>query len=84
MMAASSGEAEAGIEMDNNSNHSNHSKDSNDSNDSNNSRNSNTDMDIWSVFIISNREISNRASQILKANMLLICPYCLKFQIARV
>ena len=37
-----------------------------------------------SVFIISNRKISNRAYQILKANMLLICPYCLKFQIARV
>ena len=34
-------------------------------------------------FIVSNREISNQASQILKANMLLICPYCLKFQIAR-
>ena len=39
---------------------------------------------IWSVFVISNRKISNWASQILKANMLLICPYCIKFQIARV
>ena len=39
---------------------------------------------LRSVFIISNRKISNRASQILEANMLLICPYCLKFQIARV
>ena len=39
---------------------------------------------LRSVFIISNREISNRASQILKAKMLLIRPYCLKFQIARV
>ena len=37
-----------------------------------------------SVFIISNRKISNWASQILKANMLLVCPYCLKFQIGRV
>ena len=40
--------------------------------------------EIRSVFIISNRKISNWASQTLKANMLLICPYCLKFQIARV
>ena len=39
---------------------------------------------LRSVFIISNRKISNLASQILKASMLLICPYCLKFQIARV
>ena len=39
---------------------------------------------LRSVFIISNREISNWAYQILKANMLLICTYCLKFQIARV
>ena len=39
---------------------------------------------ILSVFIISNRKTPNWASQILKANMLLICPYCLKFQIARV
>ena len=40
---------------------------------------------LWrSVFIISNRKTSNWASQILKANMLLICPYCLKFEIARV
>ena len=39
---------------------------------------------IQSVFIISNRKISNWASQILKTNMLLMCPYCLKFQIARV
>ena len=39
---------------------------------------------VRSVFTISNRKISNRASQILKANMLLMCPYCLKFQIARV
>ena len=30
---------------------------------------------LRSAFIISNRKISNRASQILKANMLLICPY---------
>ena len=37
-----------------------------------------------SVFIISNRKISNLASQILKTSMLLMCPYCLKFQIARV
>ena len=36
------------------------------------------------VFIILNRKISNWASQILKANMLPICPYCLEFQIARV
>ena len=40
--------------------------------------------DIRSVSIISNRETSNRASQILKANMLFVCPYCLEFQIARV
>ena len=39
---------------------------------------------LLSVFIISNRKTSNWASQILKTNMLLICPYCLKFQIARV
>ena len=39
---------------------------------------------IRSVFIISNRKNSNWASQILKATMLLICPYCLEFQIARV
>ena len=39
---------------------------------------------LRSVFIISNRKISNRASQILKTYMLLICPYCLEFQIARV
>ena len=39
---------------------------------------------IRSVFIISNRKTSNCASQILKADMLPICPYCLKFQIARV
>ena len=39
---------------------------------------------LRSVFIIPNRRISNRASQILKTNMLLMCPYCLKFQIARV
>ena len=39
---------------------------------------------LRSVFIISNRKKSNWASQILKANMLLICPYCLTFQIARV
>ena len=39
---------------------------------------------IQSVFIISNRTKSNRASQILKANTLLTYPYCLKFQIARV
>ena len=39
---------------------------------------------IWSVFIISNRKTSNGASQILKANRSLMCPYCLKFQIARV
>ena len=39
---------------------------------------------LRSVFIISNREISSWASRILKANMLLICPYCLEFQIARV
>ena len=38
--------------------------------------------DVLSVFIISNRKISNWASQILKANMLLICPYWLNFQIA--
>ena len=41
-------------------------------------------IEIRSVFIISNRKISNRASQILKANMLLVCPYCLEFQIVRV
>ena len=34
---------------------------------------------LRSVFII-----SNRTSQILKANMLFVCPYCLTFQIARV
>ena len=39
---------------------------------------------LRSVFIISIRKNSNWASQILKANMLLICLYCLKFQIARV
>ena len=39
---------------------------------------------VRSVFIISNRKHSNWASQILKANTLLICPYCLKFQFARV
>ena len=39
---------------------------------------------IRSVFMISNRKISNWASQILKANMLPISLYCLKFQIARV
>ena len=39
---------------------------------------------VRSVLIISNRKISNWASQILKANTLLMCPYCLKFQIARV
>ena len=39
---------------------------------------------LRSVFIISKRKISNWASQILKANMLLMCPYCLKFKIARV
>ena len=39
---------------------------------------------VRSVFIISNRKISNWASQIPKANTLLMCPYCLKFQIARV
>ena len=39
---------------------------------------------VLSVFIISNRKVSNWASQILKTNMLLMCPCCLKFQIARV
>ena len=39
---------------------------------------------LRSVFIISNREISNWVSQILKANTLLMCPYYLKFQTARV
>ena len=39
---------------------------------------------LRSVFIISNRRISNWAYQILKRNMLFMCPYCLKFQIARV
>ena len=39
---------------------------------------------IRSVSINSNRKISNWASRILQINMLLICPYCLKFQIARV
>ena len=39
---------------------------------------------IRQVFIISNRKISNWASQIPKTNTLLICPYCLKVQIARV
>ena len=39
---------------------------------------------IRSVFIISNRKFSNWASQILKTNMLLMCPYCLKFQLARI
>ena len=39
---------------------------------------------LQSVFIISNRKTSNWASQILKTNMLFICPYCLNFQIARV
>ena len=38
--------------------------------------------ELRSVFIISNRKTSNRASQILKANTLLVCPYCLEFQIA--
>ena len=38
----------------------------------------------YGFCIISNRKNSNWASQILKANMLPICPYCLKFQIARV
>ena len=42
------------------------------------------DTCIRSVFIISKRKTSNGASQILKANLLLVCPYCLKFQIARV
>ena len=42
------------------------------------------DLGVRSVFIISNRKFSNRASRILKTKMLLICPYCLKFQIARV
>ena len=41
-------------------------------------------LSIRQVFIISNRKTSNWASQILKANRLLMCPYCLKFQIARV
>ena len=41
-------------------------------------------MRIRSVFIISNRTISNRASQILKENTLLMCPYCLKYKNARV
>ena len=41
-------------------------------------------INIRSVFIISNRKISNWASQVLKTNMLLSCPYCLKCQIARV
>ena len=39
---------------------------------------------LRSVFIISNRKISNWAPQILKTSMLLMCPYCLKFQIVRV
>ena len=39
---------------------------------------------LRSVFIISNREISNWESQILKTSMSLMCPYCLRFQIARV
>ena len=39
---------------------------------------------LRSVFIFSSRKITNRASQILKENPLLMCPYCLKFQIARV
>ena len=41
-------------------------------------------LTLRSVFIIWNREISNWASQILKANMLLICRYCLEFQNDRV
>ena len=40
--------------------------------------------DLRSVFMISNRKTSNWAFQILKANMLLICPYCLRLNIARV
>ena len=39
---------------------------------------------VRSVVILSTRKIYNWASQILKANMLLMCPYCLEFQIARV
>ena len=39
---------------------------------------------LRSVFMISNRKTSNWAYKILKTNMLIICPYCLKFQIARV
>ena len=35
-------------------------------------------------FIISNRKISNWSSQTPKANTLPMCPYCLKFRIARV
>ena len=38
---------------------------------------------LRSVVIISNRRISNWASQIPKTNMLPLCPYCLKFKIAR-
>ena len=41
-------------------------------------------FNLRSVFVISNRKISNWASQILKTNMLLVCPHCLEFQIARV
>ena len=41
-------------------------------------------IEIRSVVIISNRRISNWESQSIKTNMSLMCPYCLRFQIARV